>query len=660
MSSETCRVLLIEDSDADARLIEEFLKRSGSRFSYERERTLARGLEVLETRGGDFDVVLLDLGLPDSFGFDTVMRALEADSDLPVVLLTGHADADLATKALRAGAADYLLKGNVDSELLRRSLSYVIEQARSKRELELTYKAIEDASLSILWLEADGAISGCNAAASAMLGHSAEELCALNIADIDPDYPRQVRESHWRLLGERGRLRYESRARHADGRLFPMEVAAQRVERDGRQMELALIQDLSARRAMQASLAQSDRMASVGLLAAGVAHEINNPLTYVVFNLESLGDDLPLLIDIVNRQHLALAAEAGEDRARRVFVEAAAAHLAREDVQQDIIERLEDALDGAHRVRDIVGDLKTFSRADDERVAPVSVNAALRTAANMAANELKYRAQVVKNLGCVPMVLANDGRLSQVFLNLLVNAAHAIPEGAAEHNEVRISSRYDGQHVLVEVADSGAGIPPASLERIFEPFFTTKEAGVGSGLGLAICHGIISGYGGEIAVGTELGKGTCFRIQLPICDEVDDEAALPAPDVLEPSGQRGRLLVVDDEPQICQVLDRLLSTEHEVTTARSGEQAQAILGANDGFDLILCDLMMPKVTGMELHAWLEEHHPALAASMVFITGGAFTPAARSFLSSVPNLHVEKPFAPRDIRAVVREMLGGRG
>jgi CheY-like chemotaxis protein len=276
----------------------------------------------------------------------------------------------------------------------------------------------------------------------------------------------------------------------------------------------------------------------------------------------------------------------------------------------------------------------------------------------MAWNEIRHRARVNKNYGQVPSVLANESRLGQVFLNLIVNAAQAIPEGRADANEIRLSTRTHGpagEFVLVEVADTGSGIPPAIRHKLFDPFFTTKPAGVGTGLGLAICHRIVTGLGGDISVTSEVGKGTTFRILLPIA-AVREEAPNPPAAAIVTGQRRGRILVVDDEKVVATAVRRVLGDDHDVKVLTSAQEALRRISGGERFDVILCDLMMPVMTGVELHSELARTAPDQAACMVFLTGGAFTPRARAFLDEVPNPRLDKPFELSTLRALVQERL----
>nr|WP_228530823.1 MULTISPECIES: PAS domain S-box protein [Myxococcaceae] len=396
------------------------------------------------------------------------------------------------------------------------------------------------------------------------------------------------------------------------------EVQLLAIEFDGAPCVMLVARDITERAELQRRLMAADRLVSMGTLAAGMAHEINNPLSYVLGNLGYLE-----------------------------------AQLARAQ-EQALLEVVREAREGAERVRQIVRDLKTLSRGDDERRGPVDVLAVLQSSINMAWNEIRHRARLVRDFSPVPRVQANESRLGQVFLNLLVNAAQAIPEGRADrhHIEVRVYPAADGR-VAVEVRDSGEGIAREHLPRIFDPFFTSKPIGEGTGLGLAICHGIVSQLGGSIEVESERGQGTCMRVFLPQAPE--ESAPAPGPGVR--AGRRGRLLFIDDEPRIGKTYQLLLRDEHDVLALTRAQEALERLRAGEHFDLVFCDLMMPEMTGMDLHAELSRWAPEKARAMVFLTGGAFTPKARAFLSQVDNCQLEKPVSPDALRRFIRDALG---
>jgi len=249
--------------------------------------------------------------------------------------------------------------------------------------------------------------------------------------------------------------------------------------------------DITERKKMEAKLIQAERLASMGTLAAGVAHEINNPLTYVMANIGFVSERLTRLV--TSNPTSAMTPQL-----------------------EELATALSEAQEGAIRVRQIVRDLKILARGDQERYGPIDVRGVVESSISMVANQIRPKARLARSLGAVPMVEASESRLGQVFLNLLVNAVQAIPDGDIEGNRISVVTRTDpAGRAVITVSDTGAGIPADVMGRIFEPFFTTKPVGVGTGLGLFICHGIVKALGGEIGAESGPGRGTTFRVILP-------------------------------------------------------------------------------------------------------------------------------------------------
>lgn len=384
-----------------------------------------------------------------------------------------------------------------------------------------------------------------------------------------------------------------------------------------------VLRDVTEKRQSEAQMVATDRMASIGTLAAGVAHEINNPLAAVIANLELAINDI---------EALALGSAATE-----------------------LIEELRDAREAADRVRLIVRDLKLFSRAEEERRGPVHVRDVLESTLRMTWNEIRHRARLVKAYDDVPMVIANEARLGQVFLNLVVNAAHSIPAGRAESNEIRLSTRYENERVVIEVADTGAGMPPDVVKHVFTPFFSTKVTGGGTGLGLPISLRIVEDLGGEIRVTSREGVGSTFTVLLPASDAPSEVPRSERRGPAKPP-RRGRVLVIDDEPIVAMAVRRSLAADHDVVTLSLTEEALALLRSGQRFDVILCDVMMPNMTGIDFYRELERMAPDEAKKVVFLTGGVFALQTRQFLDGIPNQRIEKPFTPEGLRAVVSERL----
>jgi PAS domain S-box-containing protein len=445
---------------------------------------------------------------------------------------------------------------------------------------------------------------------------------------------------------------YEWTYRRLSGQTFPATVLLTRMEIDGAPLLQATVRDETEVKKLQAMLRQSDRLASMGTLAAGVAHEINNPLTYMLNNIETLTEDLPKL-SVAVQSLQALRAEVGDELFGRVA--GSGAELLRPAAMEDLSQRAREALDGAQRIRTISRAIGTFSRVESNERFRVDLNYAIECAGTMAMTAIKFRAQLALDFAQLPRIWASEGKLSQVFLNLLINAAHAIDEGDVPNNRIQVRTWSHGDDVFAEVSDTGKGISEENLARIFEPFFTTKSAEEGSGLGLPICRNIISDFGGDIRVESELGTGTRFTVRLPVARGASQlPPVLPAIAVKELSLVRGRILIVDDEPPILSMLGKLLGPEHEIVSAHSGEAARDILQRDQSFDVILCDLMMAGMTGMELHGWLATHHATLAAHVVFLTGGACTRQATEYLAKVDNVRVDKPYERVKLRRLMRE------
>lgn len=410
-----------------------------------------------------------------------------------------------------------------------------------------------------------------------------------------------------------------------------------------------------ARRKLEAQLAQAERLASVGTLAAAMAHEINNPLAYVLLNLAAFTRQAETLFDALSgiRERLAAGSGKTDGEIRSVIANLAdaEARLAR------IAQHGRDATEGGERVQRIVRDLMTFSRVGEEQRALVDVNAAALAALKMAHHEIKYRARIVRDLGRVDPVLGSDGRLSQVFLNLLLNAARAIEEGRPDDNQITLSTSMSGEEVRIEVRDTGCGIAPEHVERLFEPFFSLRAPGSGSGLGLTVCHNVVRAHGGRIEVESELGVGSRFVVILPrAAQRTTPEPPRSRSTPLAPK-RRPRLLLIDDETMVLRVLAQLLSHTYEVEQADGFASAIGLLAQGGAFDVILCDMMMLDGTGVDVHAWVRDHRPELLSRMIFMTGGTFTPKARAFLADVAAHHLVKPFSLRELDELIARMLG---
>jgi two-component system cell cycle sensor histidine kinase/response regulator CckA len=494
----------------------------------------------------------------------------------------------------------------------QRELEASIEALRdSRHELEQLLERLPDGVL----IHRSGAIRWANAAMVEMLGvPSVEDVVGRHVLDFVPPEDREPLAVAMRRAApnEVARERRDYRVLRPDGTLRRAQAGtAQLVDFQGEPARMVVLRDVTEHHRLREQAAISDRLASIGALAAGVAHEINNPLAYVRLSLE-----------MASRQ---AAAREGSDLHTSL-------QLARE---------------GTERVINIVRDLKTLSRVRDEASEPVDLPALLDSTFALAERTVTAKARVVKSYAPTPLALGTRGKLGQVFINLLSNAADAVPEGAPSDHVIHVTTRTDSSgRAVVEISDTGCGIAPDIAHRVFDPFFTTKPAGVGTGLGLAMCHRIVTELGGEIAFESTQGT-TTFRVTLPPAPEVAVVASGPA--VVAPSPRpRSRVLVVDDEQALVGSISRLMADAHDVVGAQSAQRALEILADGDRFDAVLADVMMTEFTGVDLYEAVRKSRPGLERRFVFMTGGVLSEHVRSFLQAVPNRCLAKPFGRSEL------------
>jgi PAS domain S-box-containing protein len=634
------RVLLLEDVDADAELMVHALERSGVSFSWKH----AKDREAFAAALADSapDVILADYSLPRFNGREALQMALAARPDVPVIMVSGSLVDESALELIRTGARDYVLKSNLVrlGSAVQRAVTEaddLRERRRARAQLaesEARFRGIVETAQEGIWMLEGGRTAFMNRRMAEMLGLDPAVAAGIPLEDLVDQESRPTLDRNLRKLAEPGVPveRFDCRLRRADGTLLWTSIAMSRSEGGGTRPGdfLAMVTDVSTQRKLQEQIMVSDRMASVGTLAASVAHEINNPLAAMMGNLQLAVED----------------AQVGED--------GPAPDPSR---WKALREELDDAVECADRIRAIARDLRVFAHTQQSKIGPVDLQAVMESALRMARNEVHHRATVTRDWQPVRPVLGDEARLGQVFLNLIVNAAQAIDAGHADENRITIRTRDLGQgRVAAEVVDTGCGMSPETLGRSEEPFFTTKAPGVGTGLGLPICRKIVSEAGGRMEIESTPGKGTLVRVILPAATAPVSTGEPGSGGTVIAAPRRARVLVVDDEEMIGQLLRRALESEHEVEVEASGRKAVARIAAGERFDVVLCDLMMPEVSGMEVHREVTKLQPRLAADFVFMSGGAFTPEARAFLDRVPNARIDKPFDLLDLRNAVNARL----
>jgi PAS domain S-box-containing protein len=454
---------------------------------------------------------------------------------------------------------------------------------------------------------------------------------------IHPDFQSIIRERVSRVLGQEvANPLLKIKLLGKGGKPVDYESSSISIQFDGEPAVVAVMRDMTLQNEIEHHAALNDKLATVGTLAAGVAHEINNPLTYVLANLVFLKENFD-----------ELKIRMGE---KDFTIEGC------QKLLKEIQGELADTTKGGERIRDIVRGLKSFVRTNEDEVAAVDLNQTVELAVHMTLNEFKHKAKLEKDFAPnLPALTVNPGKLQQVFINLLINAAQAIGDRNPEDNKIRVRTGQRDGSLFAEFSDSGKGIPENILPRIFDPFFTTKPVGVGTGLGLSICDEIVRRYKGSIEVKSEVGKGTTFTVCLPLENGYRAAAAgLPTPSTT----RHGRVLVVDDEPGNLEVLNRVLKKQNDVLSALTGLDALVILEREGGkVDAIVSDLNMPDMDGTALYKVVAEKFPGLEKRFIFITGGIFTAESREFLKTIPNPCLEKPFEFEDLLRAVSQWTG---
>ncbi len=496
------------------------------------------------------------------------------------------------------------------------------------RESETRFRELAEAAPDTIAVVQDGRFMWANRRCFETLGFSTlEEFLARPMSEmLSPEEGRIMRERLEMVQrGERPTpITYAGRGK--DGAVTMMEISSIAINWDGKPAVLSFGRDVTERHRMQAELLHADRMITLGNLSAGVAHEINNPLTYLMLHLEQLRSRLPGLI---------------ADQTARTSIERI----------------VDEAREGAERVRIIVRDLLTFSRSTGEEDEVIELPRAVDAAIKLAQSSINARASVVRDYRPVGMLRGSEKRLTQVFLNLIVNATQAV----GERGEISISMRMeDPATAVVEIADDGPGFAPADLERAFEPFFTTKPPGIGTGLGLAIARTIVNEMGGSVAAENRAPRGAKLIVRLPLpAETVPADAPVQHEDSAAASPRRLSVVIVDDENMIANAIARELREQHDVAVFTQPRQGlQALLEAARLPDVILCDLNMPGMTGNDLCQRAISARPELARRFVFITGGAMSERTRQFLDENDAHVLHKPFETaalhRAIRGVVAE------
>jgi signal transduction histidine kinase/DNA-binding response OmpR family regulator len=642
--------------------------------------TAADGAEALEEiRRAEFDLLICDVRMPRVGGLEVLKVTKETAPETEVVIATGYAEIEYAIECVRQGAFDFIQKPFNTADLLA-TVSRALERRRLRRTAGLyeASRAILEGQepqrlpelivrLAIQAMQADDA--------SLMLPDSDGRLYIAHSHSLSPEIQTEVRlalsdgiAGRVAAIGEPALLpdRIDEDPRFSDltstGRIrssivYPL-LAGKRVigvlsinrfknRRPFRKPDLERAAILASQILLALENARlirqvvsSERLASVGLLATSVAHEINNPVASVLANHSLLEEQLSAF----SRLGALLDSEADRHTLMHNWETLGGAAFLGE-----LQKAVGDLGAGATRIRDIVRDLKSLARRDDSNPILFDLNDPIRSALRITGAELRLRAAVRTDFGAGLEVLGSPSRLSQVFVNLLVNAAQAFAEiRDGRQNEIVIRSERKGSQVVASVSDNGPGIRPEHLARVFETFFTTKDATIGTGLGLSISREIAQSHGGDLRVESAFGDGAAFILTLPFAGTSAPEAGPPPSQdprrrVEGAAVKRLAVLFIDDELPLLNAYRRFFGREYEVVLAEGGEQALAILSKRGDFNVIVCDLLMPKMSGMDVYRRAREIDPELDWAFVFVTGGVMQQEVQAFLRTVGNRVLEKPF-----------------
>ena len=507
--------------------------------------------------------------------------------------------------------------------------------ARKLEDLEHQFQALVECSADAIFItDFDSArFLKVNARACELFGYPAHELRGMTGRQLHPSEDCAIVDDISRdLIREGSVTRHAVRLRRKDGRPFWAELRSCAYQADGRKLYVTFVRDISGKllrehelnqayqtlKDTEAQLIRSSRLAAIGQVAAGVAHEVNNPAASALMNLEVLAQDIKALAT----QAIGASPDSLPGAVRHATEQADAA--------------VRDASEAVRRIASVIKGLRGFAQISEEEVQRVDLNEAIDAALRLVSHQLRQHAVVRCELGSTRTVVADRGKLIQVFINLLLNAMQAIEVGGGGVIKVQTRDSCDG--VLARLEDDGPGVSAAIAAHIFEPFFTTKEAEHGTGLGLSLCADILHRHRGRLELCATTGRGACFELFLPLSTGLEVPVRKESREPL----LRGRILVVDDDASLVRAYRRWLGRTHDVIVAYDGQEALQVLEQDQAFDVILCDLMMPRFDGVALYEALRVRRPDLLSRVVFCSGGTTRRRYQDFLQLPSITFFDKP------------------
>jgi PAS domain S-box-containing protein len=641
--SKPLRVLIVEDSEDDALLIIRSLRAGGFEPTYERVESAAALRAVLS--GKSWDAVISDHGLPNLDSLAVLEIVREGGRDLPFIIVSGAIGEESAVAAMKAGAHDYLMKGNltrlvpvVERELAEAEVRRKRRRAEralheSNDRLRMIMDSVPD---GIITIDEQGTVVSVNHAAERMFGYSADELCGQNVKILmpDPDHSRHDGYiANYLRTGKSGILGIGPRevvGRCRNGATFPLELAINEMQVGAKRMFIAVARDITRRKDAEDQLRQAQKMEALGQLTGGIAHDFNNTLTVILGNLE----------------------------------------LMRERIRDNLPapEALEIALRGVGRAADLTRRLLAFARKQALSPTPTDIDKLISGLAEMTRRVLGEQIQIeVVRAGGLWQAMIDPSQLETALLNLAINARDAMPQGGKltiETANTHLDQAYadahvevtPGQYVMVAVCDTGTGMSPDVLAHAFEPFFTTKEVGKGSGLGLSMVYGFTKQSNGHVKIYSEVGHGTTVKLYLPKATLSSHRIGVTT-DPRQPMATGDEtILVVEDDSDVRAVVVRALSVlGYKVLEAKDGPTAMALLDDAPKIDLLFTDVVLPGgMNGREIAERMRQRHPRIK---VLFTSGYTSNAIVHHGRLDDNVRLlTKPYKREDLARKVRGAL----
>jgi two-component system cell cycle sensor histidine kinase/response regulator CckA len=677
MVERPIRVLLIEDNPFDVRIIQDILSQAeGTPFEITAAARLSEGLNHLNT--GGFDVLLLDLNLPDQKGLSSLGKILSIDKKLPIIIISGIGDEKTALDALKKGAQDYFVKGNLDGRVVTRSIRYAIERnrieeelKRAREELELRVKErtaqlvrlneelkkenidrtraedvmreseekwrnlFENSIEAVFTMNLKGRIASANDAALALTEYSREELIGKSsLVFIRHDVRRFLREAMVHLYRtDQPIVNLAYAIITKSGRERAVEGYINVIKKENRTVGfVGTLRDITDKKRLAEQLLQVQKMEAVASLAGGMAHNFNNILVGIMGYAEYL--------------------------------------LSKKDADDPDYKALSIIHEGTHRASELTRQLLSSARTGQFNPEKINLNDVVRKALPLIQGTFTKSIEIKTELAAdLDPVEGDAGQLEQSLLNLCINARDAMPSGgliAIETKNQRLDEAFvkdhieagEGDYIVVSVSDTGNGIPPSVRGRIFEPFFTTKEERGGTGMGLCSVYGIVKNHKGMITVASEVKKGSAFTLYFPSARKKGDGSLLSRGKKIK--GESELILLIDDEPVVREMWgDFLNMLGYRVITARDGKEGVALVEQRrDEIDLVILDLIMPRLGGRETLVKIREIKPDI--KVIITSGYTEYEKVKEMLGEKTVGFIPKPSRLEEISHKIREVLQEKG